>query len=199
MINRYLSKLPAVCVIDCDLGQPEFNVPGMLALHFIDEPVLSASHVNMRKPDLSFYIGEITAKNEPSIVLAAIEMLFTRYNELLAQWKQKYKYPEASNSSSNGFSALEEQYVEKAPSLPLLVNTDGFIRYLGAEILDGIIRRVMPTHIVQIVSMKDKDIDPIRNYADACEGQDIDVHLHSIEAGRTSASRVTAVDLRSLR
>ena len=200
-----------MCVIDCDLGQPEFTAPGLLSLHIIEKPVLSASHMNMKTPETAYYIGDLTSKNEPSFVLGALEKLFERYKQILMQRKERPVISQDTINSSNGFSALDEQYIDNIPPLPLLINTDGFIRYLGAEILTGITRRLQPTHILQLVTVKDKNIDSIDEYiatstiltnnntSNSSSISSIPVQLHSLEAGRASASRIAAVDLRSLR
>lgn len=161
-------------------------------------PVLSASHLNLRAPEQSFYLGEITSKNEPALVFFALEQLLEKYRDILHKWKTMAALSEACLQSSNGFSVLEEQFIEEPPPLPLLVNTDGFIRYLGAEITAGILRRVSPTHIVQLVSEKDKCIEAIDCHMSSFGGADGCI-LHSIDPGRTSASRIAPVDLRSLR
>lgn len=167
----------------------------MLSLHVISAPMLSASHLNLRDPELSFYLGEISSKHEPTLVFYALDQLMARYNDVLLKSKSPLKLSEAVMSSSNVFSALEEQYSYTAPPIPLLLNTDGFVRYLGAEIAAGILKRVQPSHVLQLVSEKDRSLEAVDHYLrDAVTCQ-----LLSLEPGRTSASRIAAVDLRSLR
>ena len=200
-INRLLSKLPAVCVIDCDLGQPEFTPPGVLSLHLIDEPILTVSHMNLRKPILSYFVGETTSKHDPSIFLRSIEKLLDQYHDMAQLQARKYKLSADSTSSSNIFGALEDEFTDKVLPLPLLLNTDGFIRYLGDEILSGITKRLRPNHIIQLVSEKDKKINAIENYLQENITEEVEglPQLHTVEVGKASASRIGAVDLRTLR
>ena len=178
-VNLDLLMSGAVCVIDCDLGQPEFSPPGIVSLHILaaDSPLLAPPHLNMHyEAELSFFIGDVTAKNEPALVIAAVRRLYERYTELvravrtarLAQEEQR-RQTVLKSSGSNAYSALlllddgtdvsgnedgggggtrgaASAGTADALVLPLVVNTDGFVKHLGAEVLGGILEVVRPTH-----------------------------------------------------
>ncbi len=55
-------KHKAVCVLDCDVGQSEYTTPGQVSLHIITAPTLSAPHLNVRKPYLGYFFGDISPK-----------------------------------------------------------------------------------------------------------------------------------------
>lgn len=166
-------------------------MPGQLSLHVIREPVLAAAHLNMKLSESSFFVGDITNKNDPSLIFAVVEKLYRQYELLLAE-RRRLK----GSSSENGYDALAS---DDRPALPLLINTDGFIRYLGSEIMGGIIRIVSPDHIVQLLSAKDTAIAAVEDYLQDSESRGALVTKHCIDAGRASASRIAPVDLRTLR
>jgi len=71
-----------VAVIDCDLGQPEFNLPGTLALHVVAAPVLSPPHLRLlHPPEVAYFVGDLTTKHEPEAFAAALDLLMRRYQE----------------------------------------------------------------------------------------------------------------------
>jgi len=94
VINRLLSESnktanPIVFVIDCDLGQPEFNPPGLLSLHAVSDPLLKPCYMNLQQPLLSFFIGDITSRNEPELFILALKELFEKYQILSLERTEK--------------------------------------------------------------------------------------------------------------
>ena len=61
-LNRLLGKYKSVAVIDCDVGQPEFSVPGTVSLHIIQDPILSSPHLNLHRPDRAYFIGTLICR-----------------------------------------------------------------------------------------------------------------------------------------
>jgi len=170
-----LQQYPRVAILDLDCGQPELSPPGMLALTVISRPLLSDPPVHMicggscdhhgtrRKEDgavkdavsndesegrgggdsmqheAACFFGDITSKADPDTYIQMARQIMRRYYELLELEKQQY--------GNNG-------------SLPLLVNTDGWVKGLGYEILSAIIGVVNPGHILQIMgNTKAKSFD----------------------------------------
>jgi len=170
-----LRQYPRVAILDLDCGQPELSPPGMLALTVISRPLLSDPPVHMicggscdhhgtqRKDDVTAesavpndefegrgggdsmqheaacFFGDITSKADPDTYIQMARQLMRRYYELQELEKQQY--------GNNG-------------SLPLLVNTDGWVKGLGYEILSAIIGVVNPGHILQIMgNTKAKSFD----------------------------------------
>lgn len=132
-VNRLLSNRPtakAVCVLDTDLGQPELSVPGTVSLHVLTSPLLSSSgHLHIRTAYRSVFLGDISSRSEPDRFINAVKFLFDAYQRLKAT-----------------------PSTEKRGLMPLLVNTDGFVRYMGAEILSATIANIQPTNILYINS-----------------------------------------------
>ena len=172
MVNKLLSKTDYVAVIDCDLGQPEFTVPGLLSLHIISNPILSPTHMHLSQPILSYFIGDITTKNEPEFFAKTLSALVSKYKKI----QQEYLEIRTQNqiqieNEKNSFSALEKKkIIMKMVPLPLVVNTDGNVRYMGAEILSAIMELVRPSHVLHISSEKDRDLPAIVTLRSARSG-----------------------------
>ena len=224
LINRYLSERTdvgrdapvaskgltvakkVVYVIDCDIGQPEFNPPGMISLHAIDEPLLKPCYLNMRTPLLSFYLGDITTRNEPQLFSAALKLLVEKFISLSLETEKAIREKQhdilMAKVAKNSFSALqvEDDEDERGTSRnsamvwpPLVVNTDGFVRFMGAEVLRAIVEIVEPTHILHLSTEKDRSLPALEEVSQR-GGK-----VLTVEPGRRSPSKVAAVDLRTLR
>ncbi|KAG8458280.1 hypothetical protein KFE25_001572 [Diacronema lutheri] len=124
LCNRALEDWDTVCVLDCDLGQPELNPPGLVALHALTEPLLAPPHAHdprSRPPALSaFFLGDASAGSDPALFVAAI-------------------------------SALVRAHAASAhASAPLFVNTCGWVRGLGLALLAETVHAVRPSQIVEL-------------------------------------------------
>lgn len=241
------AAVPALCVLDCDLGQPELSVSGSVSLHIVTPrtagPFICAPHLNIHPADTSYFLGDVTSKNEPTLVLEYVRRLLARYEEIV---KEAREYQEQQRRTAtkklvgrNAFNALaldgsssDEDSEDSAPDkksqagpgktaaerplpphIPLLVNLDGYVKNMGAEVLEGIVSMVQPTHALHIASDKDRALVPLEallgldapathEQAQAADGVNSPLRgqIHQLEPGRAySAPRVAAVDLRTLR
>lgn len=207
-ISQY-AQYPAICILDCDLGQPELTCPGSVSLHIITDHHQQASHpsgafltpsyMNIRKPDTSYFLGDLTSKNEPTLVLEYINRLIVRYEEIVKEVSilqanqhklatQKFikkntfnalmldnsssssesegegetgNHMEYKNSSSNSATATTGTITtggqsKLPPPIPLIVNLDGYIKNMGAEVLEGVLGMLRPTHALHICSDRDR-------------------------------------------
>lgn len=162
-VNQLLSRTDAVAVIDCDLGQPEFTVPGLLSLHIISKPILSPTHMHLHEPILSYFIGDLTSKNEPELFSTALSALVAKYSQLQHNLlEERMQSRVRAECEINSFSLLDnkKEIMEMVP-LPLVVNTDGSVRYMGAEVLSAVMELVDPTHVLHISSEKDRDLPAV--------------------------------------
>jgi len=160
--NTKKNNFVGVSVLDCDVGQPEFTPPGIASLTLVPKPILSPPcvHMSMTSPLSSsssfpsgikkkkiktklsnvqdnniyekkyqclssFFFGDVLSKSDP-----------LRYLNILGQLKSSYD--EYNNNHRHN-------------KLPLVVNTDGWVKGLGNEILGNIIQLINPTHIIQIM------------------------------------------------
>ena len=138
-----------VAILDCDVGQSEFSTPGVVSLTLVSHPILSPPHAHIvtgkthtgggkdaftlaKRHERSHFFGFTTSKANPVRYMSSIRGLLKDIDDL-------YKDP--------GFAGL-------------VVNTDGWVKGMGYEILSTLISTINPGHIVQILgSTKAKFFD----------------------------------------
>ena len=185
-MNRLISKYGAVGVIDCDLGQPEFTLPGLTSMHIVKDPILKPSHLNLKLPELSFFVGDITSKSDPTVMMESVKLLNCHYLNVRDRMcsDADVKNGDVSNSvSNNRFSILEEDKKSPKTYLPLVVNTDGWIRYMGSEILSSIIKTFQPSHITHLTSEREQTLEAFQSAPDICK-------IYSLEPGRSTPGSI---------
>ena len=138
-----------VAILDIDSGQPELSPPGMISLTVVSRPLLSDPPMHMvcggncdhndettsefMEHEAAYFFGDITSKADPDTFIQMSSQLMQRYETL---------------------NEAEDH------SLPLLVNTDGWVKGFGFEILSAIIGTINPGHIIQILgNTKAKSFD----------------------------------------
>ena len=138
-VNRLLSSpsFSAVALLDCDAGQPEMSPPGMLTLTIITKPLLSPPHHHMvmgegsiiskHHAEACFY-GHTTSKADPSLFLQCVNKLLESYVRLVA-----------------------DKHGGDESKLPLLINTDGWVKGMGFEILSAALDSIQPNHVIQLM------------------------------------------------
>jgi len=146
-------KRKRVAILDCDVGQPELGPPGLITLTILERPLLSPPHTHMickgqaqdsacpHGKETNFeaapghastrFFGHVSAKADPSSYVAAIASLLSQYETLV-----KKQYQDERNQHD---------------AFPLVVNTSGWVKGMGFEILSSIVDAVKPGHIIQIV------------------------------------------------
>ena len=161
-----------VAILDCDVGQTELSPPGMLTLTIVTTPILSPAHAHMvcganhtqkdhyqvadRHEGACFY-GFTTSKINPESFTAAVSHLMDKYTNLCN---------------------------ERGYKVPLVVNTDGWVKGLGFEILSCVIHTVNCGHIVQLIgSTKAKFFDLSSHASSHCH-----VYVAETSSGSTLAS-----------
>nr|CCA14231.1 conserved hypothetical protein [Albugo laibachii Nc14] len=125
LINQLLSEHPVVAFLDTDLGQPELTPPGLVSLHGLTTPLLGPGFTTMRMPLRSYFCGNNNPSNDPLYYLKAVKNLLQVY---MKNWGSQQ-------------------------SIPLVINTDGWIKSMGHDLLCNIIEEVNPHHIVQLLAM----------------------------------------------
>ena len=249
-VNRLLSysraimgsDLAEVCIIDCDLGQPELSIPGVVSMNVISSPLVSSSHLHLQSPSSAIFLGDITSRYEPELFITALNKLREAYldlqnsynkrvfDKILSSSQEKYvKGDRVSCLGLNMFANLNDQdksgrkFVTDAKSkkpiimgestdetwtIPLIINTDGNVQYMGAEILAAIKDIFRPSHIVHLASPKSKAqpiFDVLRRSAHSssnplCDSRsDGSCRFMSAERGREGASKLSPADLRNIR
>lgn len=157
MTNRLMGRGTAtghtgyqhVAILDADVGQPELAPPGLLRLSIVKRPLLHPPYWNLDGNDKeiehsednddhhvmttanshsqfevvsSIFFGSVTTKADPTRYIAALQFLVQEYHQKVVPTK----------------------------NIPLLINTDGWVKGLGYQILMSLIQTLQPTHICQI-------------------------------------------------
>lgn len=181
LVNRMLGRHTKVAYLDCDLGQPEFTTPGLVSLHTLDTPVLGPPHTNIRRPELAYFIGTTSSKPEPLLYSAAVRSL-------------------AEQAAATAKEVSTSLAGSRAP-VPLVVNTDGWVKGMGEDLLGAVIDAVRPQHIVQLLgtsSAKQFDLDRL---PEGCQVHRVGEYLAPMEplGGSPAPALPCAQDLRTLR
>lgn len=167
------SRYEAVAYLDTDLGQAEFTAPGFVSLTVLRRPVLgehafvaSSSRRNIRRvltrlmagPSFthlhesfeSHFLGSTSPASDPTDYLTACEAL-------LATYRLEVEFAGGDDSASAiGPGRRHKSRVagpdQSGPSkcrerVPLVVNTSGWIKGLGADILSRLKDLARPTHV----------------------------------------------------
>ncbi|KAL6065833.1 Polynucleotide 5'-hydroxyl-kinase grc3, variant 2 [Balamuthia mandrillaris] len=130
LVNSLLRQHSAVAFLDTDLGQPEFTPPGLISLLRIKKPIFGPAWAHMAPPLKSYYVGDSTVEDSPDLYLDGIYSLFDHYLHNLSA------------------------------TMPLVINTHGWIKGLGYEMLLSITRHIKPTHIVNTYSPSEHISNP---------------------------------------
>jgi polynucleotide 5'-hydroxyl-kinase GRC3/NOL9 len=194
LANRILSHgerngSNAVAILDIDVGQPEFSPPGMLSLTIVKKPLLSPPHAHI--------ICNTSQNNEDPFHVAE-KHIDAYYFGFTSSKSNPVSYLKAVSCLVKTFEAVTEIVAEYGNKLPLLVNTDGWVKGMGFEILSSIIDVISPTDIVQICghsNAKKFDLPP-----QAIEGRSIHVidtsgrHLYTPPPSRSTSPLPTTRD-----
>ncbi|KAF8590302.1 hypothetical protein K439DRAFT_1330498 [Ramaria rubella] len=152
LLNRLISRYRQVAFLDCDLGQSEFSPGGMVSLHVISNPVFGPSFTHPTLPYRAHYVGHTTPRSSPAYYLSCIQALMQTY-----LMDVQYAYQE---TLIDGFSDQEETEVKTKEVrdnrsemfIPLVVNTQGWIKGLGGDLLRNI------EEIVEATAIFDMDV-----------------------------------------
>ncbi|KAJ3060574.1 Polynucleotide 5'-hydroxyl-kinase nol9 [Podochytrium sp. JEL0797] len=180
MVNQLLSKYPKVAFLDCDLGQPELTVSGQVSLHVLEFPILGPAFTNIKQPLHSCYLGTTSPKNDPDCYTASVSQLWKIYKDQFAS------------------------------TVPLVINTDGWVKGMGFDLLLHSLREIRPTHLIQLglpptsplsasKNIRD-DFSHLLNDPETTTTTTVQVH-HALGYDETSTSRPSkfnASDMRNL-
>eukprot|EP01105_Mastigella_eilhardi_P020722 TRINITY_DN4961_c0_g1_i1.p1 TRINITY_DN4961_c0_g1~~TRINITY_DN4961_c0_g1_i1.p1 ORF type:complete len:734 (-),score=179.72 TRINITY_DN4961_c0_g1_i1:25-1962(-) len=123
LLNSLLSTYSSVAIIDCDTGQPEFNPPMLVSLHLITTPIFGPTYCHLRKPLYSAFAGDITPASDPEYYLCCVNDVLEHASRLVP------------------------------PTVPLIVNTNGWIYGIGRDMLYSLVRLCQPTHVISIAKV----------------------------------------------
>jgi polynucleotide 5'-hydroxyl-kinase GRC3/NOL9 len=131
-LNRLLGTYEKVAWLECDLGQGEFGCGGVVGMWIIDQPVFGPPFTHPAIPERGHYLGTYTPLTCPDEYIAAIDHLVNYY-------RYELQYPLRPNGTVGEG--------READSMPLVINTQGWVKGLGEELLRSIEAMAEPTHV----------------------------------------------------
>ncbi|KAK0205857.1 hypothetical protein DFS33DRAFT_537167 [Desarmillaria ectypa] len=134
LVNRLLTRYQRVAYLECDLGQSEFTPGGMVTLNIIEFPIFGPPFTHPTLPIHAHYIGATTPKSSPSHYLSAIQSLVQTY-------RLDIQIP-----TDMGIESDDDRTCDR---IPLVANTMGWTKGLGADLLQKIHAMVEPTQIFE--------------------------------------------------
>ncbi|KAM1340265.1 hypothetical protein EV1_038630 [Malus domestica] len=160
LLNIFLRRYKKVGYLDTDVGQPEFSPPGFVSLTVIDEATpgnyLTIPH--LKTPERCLFFGDVSSKTNPTTYLNSIFSLYDYY-------KKEYCLSDQSDRPTK-------------TGLPLVVNTPGWVKGVGYDLLVDMLKYIAPTHVVKInISAKSKNLPSGAFWLD----EDHDAMLNLIE------------------
>nr|VWP00571.1 Uncharacterized protein [Ganoderma boninense] len=145
VLNRLLSKFQRVAYLECDIGQSEFTPGGMVSLNVVEQPIFGPSFSHPSIPYAAHFVGATSPKTTPSHYVDSIQALMQLY-ELEIQNLAL----EESGSADGRTSSF----------IPLVVNTMGWTKGLGASLSGKVEDIVQPSHIFSFDTSASDDWGP---------------------------------------
>ncbi len=125
-----------VGLLDADCGAPELTPPGLVSLALLSRPLLGAPAARLGtaaapRPLHARFVGDTSPASDPAAYAAAVAAL-------LRAW----------HAQPGGAAAASAQ--SALPPAPLVINTLGWVRGMGLDLLAGLLRAAAPTHVLQL-------------------------------------------------
>ncbi|KAF9457216.1 hypothetical protein BDZ94DRAFT_1176032 [Collybia nuda] len=136
LVNTLLTQYQRVAFLECDLGQSEFTPGGMVALNVVHKSLFGPPFTHPTLPNYAHFIGGSTPRSTPSHYISAIQSLVESYH--------------LDVQLTSDPMELEDDDARISDVIPLVVNTMGWNKGLGADLTQKIEEIVQPTVIYEI-------------------------------------------------
>ncbi|KAI0366250.1 hypothetical protein BV20DRAFT_665380 [Pilatotrama ljubarskyi] len=185
LLNKLLSRFRRVAYLECDLGQSEFTPGGMVSLNVVEQPLFGPTFTHPSIPFAAHFTGATSPKTSPSHYLDSIQALVQQYeidvrNAVLDE------------------DGVEEDDGRTGSSIPLVVNTMGWTRGLGADLARKVEAIVEPSDIFAFSSSDDEQAyaapSGVQSYSTGAPR----IHVVETVAPLPTTSHYTAADQRNL-
>lgn len=121
LINCNIKKFSKLAILDFDIGQPEIFVPQTISAIILDKPLLGPGYLHSLKPNKSLLFGDKNILSSPTFYIKNIKNLIDYCNEQ-----------------------------EEFHNIPWFINTMGYNKGFGSELISIIIKLLKPTNIIQL-------------------------------------------------
>ncbi|KAI0352800.1 hypothetical protein OH77DRAFT_1497803 [Trametes cingulata] len=189
LLNKLLSRFRRVAYLECDLGQSEFTLGGMVSLSVVEEPVFGPPFTHPSMPFAAHFIGATSPKTSPSHYLDSIQALMQQYEI------------DVRNAVLDEDSAEEEEGEDGriGSTIPLVVNTMGWTKGLGADLARKVEQIVEPSDVFSLSGDDDQTCGRGPTF-DVVQPYPGNPRIHAVESVPPSAtaSHYTAADQRNL-
>jgi len=136
LLNRLVTRYRRVAFLECDVGQSEFTPAGMVSLHVLDTPAFGPPFTHVaKKPIVAHWTGAATARTDPAHYLACVAACVQTY---LVDIQHSFEDDEVQGEEDDRIADV----------VPLVVNTHGWNKGLGADLTLKIQEMVSATDIV---------------------------------------------------
>ncbi|KAJ2600881.1 Polynucleotide 5'-hydroxyl-kinase grc3 [Coemansia sp. RSA 1722] len=148
LINRLISRFGRLFYMETDIGQSEISPPGALSLTMLSDPLLGPPFTHSSRQDFyhAVYMGMSSPKNDPDRYVRAVQCLTSVYRDFISADRIRYAVLESENQFLSGTEANESD----KRVIPLVVNTQGWLRGLGLDMHYSLCEAVQPTNYIQL-------------------------------------------------
>ncbi|KAJ2485528.1 Polynucleotide 5'-hydroxyl-kinase grc3 [Coemansia sp. RSA 2050] len=149
LLNRLISRYGRIFYMETDLGQSELSPPGALTLAMLTDPLLGPpfTHSGVTEAYHAVYMGVTTPKNDPDRYVTAIKRLTAVYRDHIAILRMQRAL--AGSDGDNPAYASSAADLDRQV-IPLVVNTQGWLKGLGLDLHYSLCESVKPTNYVQL-------------------------------------------------
>nr|KYP54825.1 Nucleolar protein 9 [Cajanus cajan] len=181
LLNVLLHKYPKVAYLDTDVGQPEFTPPAFLSLTIVHKVTPDLTVPCMKTPERCLFFGDVSSKRDPSTYLSYVFALYDYYQKEYC----------ISEKGKNPFKI----------ELPLIVNTPGWVKGVGYDVLVDMLKYISPTHVVKIsISRESKNLPSGEFWLDGEHDETINlIEINSAHQDLLNRSMIVRKDARLLR
>ncbi|KIO29173.1 hypothetical protein M407DRAFT_21741 [Tulasnella calospora MUT 4182] len=156
MTNSMLSRYEQVAYLDCDIGQPEFGPPGTVGLYIIEVPNFGLPFTHPRRPFAAHHIGSTSPRSNPSHYISAISSLLQVFRVEI----QGGRAPPSGLTNHQESSSHCRAATRISSTIPLIINTHGWVKGMGADLARRIEELAQPTHVFELLPRPlDRELD----------------------------------------
>ncbi|PVG04867.1 hypothetical protein CPB86DRAFT_803579 [Serendipita vermifera] len=141
LINHLLLRYQKVAYLECDPGQTEFTPPGLVSLHIIDKPIFGPPFTHPRHALKAHFTGSTSVKSLSSHYLKCVKALLETYNLDIRYEEDQETFPMEMNAE-----------MARPKGVPLVINTFGWTKGLGGELIRQIESQADLTHLISLGS-----------------------------------------------
>ncbi|WFD43899.1 Polynucleotide 5'-hydroxyl-kinase grc3 [Malassezia psittaci] len=147
LLNSLLERNRFVAYLDLDVGQPEFGPAGMIALYVFDareSQTYGPSWAVQRLPLRAHFFGDVSPREDPHRYQSQIAELVEYYTRELRT------YHDDSFVLQLMSSPLPADDSRKQCTMPLVVNTHGWTKGLGSDLVDQAGQLLNPSDVFEL-------------------------------------------------